>query len=201
MKPFIKPIILTDLDQTLSGDFHQIWLDLYNKDYGDNMTENDISTWDLHTIVKPECGEKIFDYLKMDGLFDEMVSPMEDSVAITKFLTNYFEIFVVSSCIPETVVPKAKFLKKHFLHIPEKHFIPCSHKFLIKGDYLIDDYHENLRYFDGNKILMNAPYNQNIDFENEVVRVNNWLDIYSYFLGEIENIKKNLSFEYLYKNF
>ena len=36
------------------------WLSLYNKDYNDNLTPEQITDWDVGLFVKPECDNKIF---------------------------------------------------------------------------------------------------------------------------------------------
>jgi 5'(3')-deoxyribonucleotidase len=187
-----KPVLGIDCDDVLNNLITK-WLELYNHDYNDNLTKTDVTDWNTSKFVKPECGKKIFDYLLTDGLFDRMVTPPPFAVETTKFLVNHFEVYIVSSCMPETFLPKVNFIKQYYPHINPNNFIACHDKYLINADYLIDDYHENLRNFRGNKILMNAPYNQNIDFEDEVIRVNNWVDIYQWFRQEVEDIKKNLS--------
>ena len=50
----------------------------------------------------------------------------------------------------------------------------CGHKFILKGDLLIDDRTYNLEKFDGDTLLFNSPHNVS---ETGYTRVNNWLEI------------------------
>ena len=56
-------ILAFDIDGVLA-DLHTAWLDEYNKDFDDNLTISYITQWEMDKFVKPECGKKIFNYLK-----------------------------------------------------------------------------------------------------------------------------------------
>jgi 5'-nucleotidase len=68
-------IILVDVDSTIA-DLVPEWLRIYNKIYNDNLTIDDITSWAIHKFAKPECGDKIYDILRMDTLY-ESVRPIE----------------------------------------------------------------------------------------------------------------------------
>jgi len=102
-----------------------------------------------------------------------------DAQEVTKELLNYFDIYVVSASHFSTVHNKAEWLIEHFPHIPIKHFIPCYHKYMIRGDILIDDGIHNLKDFCGTRILFDQPWNRQYQTEKEIEKykikvVYNW---------------------------
>lgn len=57
--------IALDVDGVLL-DIDTPWREKYNRLYGDNVV------WDIHTLVKPECGLKYYD-LRTPYLYDEVL--------------------------------------------------------------------------------------------------------------------------------
>jgi len=55
-----------------------------------------------------------------------------------------------------------------------QHRIMCGHKFILKGDLLIDDRTYNLEKFEGDTLLFNSPHNIN---DTGFTRVSSWLEI------------------------
>ncbi len=69
---------------------------------------------------------------------------------------------IVTACPTSWHSERAESLYRDF-GIREKNVIFTHLKHEIKLDILIDDWHENLRHFNGCRILLNAPWNQNTD--------------------------------------
>ena len=67
-----KQIIAMDVDSVVA-DLGTAWLNRYNRDYNDNMTNENILSWDTHKYVKPECGKKIYEYIEDPSLYDEVL--------------------------------------------------------------------------------------------------------------------------------
>ena len=58
---------------------HPKWLKLYNADFNDNFTEEMITCWDFHVLLKSECGTKVYAYLDKPDLYDD-VEPTEGAL-------------------------------------------------------------------------------------------------------------------------
>ena len=54
-------IVAVDIDDVIIS-LVPTWLHLYNKDYKDNLSKNDITDWQIDKFVKPECGINIYNY-------------------------------------------------------------------------------------------------------------------------------------------
>jgi 5'(3')-deoxyribonucleotidase len=168
-----------DLDSTLNC-LDKRWIEeLYNKEYNDNLTREDMIRWECHTYVKPECGMKIYDYLLKPNFFRTLdVKPHAQEV--TKWLSEYFDLYTVTAYHPITCVDKAGWIEEYFPYIPVKNIIFCNHKGLIHTDILVDDGgHNLLAYHESNKsglpIVFDAPWNRYL--ENQFIREYDWLGI------------------------
>lgn len=166
-----------DMDQCIA-DLLAEWISLYNYDYKDNLKTSQITSWNFHHLVKPECGEKIYNYLDSQELFENL-PVIEGSQKVLKDLSSDFEIIVVTApWNAENVSPKSKWLKKHFPFIPEHNYVFTRNKGLIQADYLIDDKPDNFKGFVGQGLLYDAPHNQ---FENRYRRFCSWNEVLLFF--------------------
>lgn len=177
-----KKTILIDLDDTLNSLVPK-WLELYNKDFGDNLKQENILSWNIVDYVKPEAKKVFFDYILQDGFFQQLdIQPY--AYETTKWLSNYFNIYIVTAYHPKTCWDKAQWVTKNLPHINNHNIIFCNHKGLIKGDYLIDDGLHNVLEFKntntfGLPLVFDKPWNQHL--ENKFIRVKDWLEIREWF--------------------
>mgnify|MGYP002399754355 CR=1 FL=1 len=172
-----KKRIFIDVDHVLA-DLISKWVEKYNQLYEDSIQTTDVTMWDWHTITK--AGTKIYSLLTPD-LF-EGLPVIEDSQRVVQKLQEKYEVFIITAARNASVIPsKAKWLKNNFPFIKKDNIVYAVNKHIILGDYLIDDKPENLEGFVGEKLLFNAPHNQN---EIRFTRMNNWLEIEKYFDNE-----------------
>jgi 5'(3')-deoxyribonucleotidase len=179
-------VIGVDLDSTLNN-LDEVWIERYNKDYNDNLTVDDMISWDVTQYVKPECGVKMYDYLKEPGFFRSL-GIKKHAKEVMKFLYQYYEVYIVTSAHPNVVADKFAWVQEHLPFIDAHHFVPLHHKHRFKMDYLIDDGPHNFDQFDGIGILMDMPYNQHL--RNKYIRCYNWIDVYEYFNSQISNQRR-----------
>jgi 5'(3')-deoxyribonucleotidase len=188
-----KKILAIDLDSTLNT-LDTEWIQFYNKDFNDNLTREDMIRWEVYTYVKPECGKKIYDYLLYSNFFKNLGMQL-NADNVTKWLQQFYDIYIVTAYTPSTCADKCEWVKQHLPHIPVENIIFCNNKGLIKADILIDDGGHNLVAFKetnphGIPIVFDAPWNR--DLQCKAIRVYDWLDIK-------ENIKELLHWEDKYE--
>lgn len=173
-----KKSIAIDLDDTLNT-LVDNWIRLYNKDYDDNLKKENITNWDIASFTKPECGKKLFDYTLQPNFFKSLgIKPHAKEV--TKWLSEYLNLYIVTAYHPKTCLDKAEWLEEHFPHIPQKNIVFCNNKGLIKADFMIDDGGHNITdFYNTNKsstpIVFDAPWNRYLG--NQFVRAMDWLEI------------------------
>jgi 5'(3')-deoxyribonucleotidase len=176
-------IVGTDLDDTINLLVSR-WLELYNKDYQDNLKIDDIKNWMISSHTKPECGLKFLDYLKTPKLFYDLGIDPDAARVIAWLIENGVEVQIVTAYIREAMEDKIDFVRKNIPALPEKNIIFCNNKACFNGDYLIDDGVHNLDAFlsrnpNGKVLLFDRPWNWSAG--DKYPRVHNWLEIEDYF--------------------
>lgn len=149
--------ILFDIDGVLAN-LHPAWLRRYNLEYNDTMTPSAVTEWDIHKLVKPECGTKIYDYLDYT-IYDE-VKPVSGALGAVKFARQLSRVVFVTTPCNNHGGAKLVWLNKHGFEVDKKDYVECHDKSLIRGDVLIDDCPLNLIGFLGVPVLFDRPWNQ-----------------------------------------
>lgn len=174
--------IFVDVDGTVA-DLLSEWLNLYNGDYDDTLTPEQITAWDMTKFVKPDCGVHIYDYLIRDDLYDS-VQPIQGATEGVWALRNLLEHRIVYASSGIWCVAKFKWLERWGFEPGQfgKDFISVNDKSLLRGDLLIDDRDKNVIDFQGNlgktkAILFDAPYNQEL---NWYPRAKSWVDVFNF---------------------
>lgn len=168
----MKKTVGIDLDTTLNN-IEEMWLQLYNKDYNDNLSPDQLLDWDITKFIKPECGRKIYDYLNLPNFFYELdIKPYAKEAV--EWLSEYFNLYIVTSYTPNVCVDKARWVEKHLPFINQRNIIFCNNKGALNFDYLIDDGGHNLESFKQTGIVFDMPYNR---YLMNYRRAYNWLDI------------------------
>lgn len=164
-----KPILLFDLDGICCNLLAK-WLSHYNRDYQDNLTEADITSWDWGQIVKPACGKKIYHYLNRPGFFADL-KPIHGCQESLERLAPHCELVVVTASPKEACGDKIRWVERHLPMVPRGNVVITYRKDLVAGDFMFDDAPRNLRHHPATRIMMDYPYNQ--DF-HDCYRVHSW---------------------------
>jgi 5'-nucleotidase len=179
---FMSKIIGLDVDDVVCN-LVDYWLQVYNLEYDDWVSETDIKSWTINKYVK--CGDKIYDYLKYPSLYDG-VRPVEDAGLGIRCLRELgFRIVFITASTPEQAGRKYKWLCDYGMIEHRREYIEALDKSLIKTDYLIDDNPENVIGASGRGIIFTREWNK---FLEDYSRVDNWIDIIKYFT-DIKNME------------
>lgn len=171
--------IAIDVDD-VTADLVSAWLDRYNLDHNDSLSEKDIKTWDIGSHTK--IGDKMYEYLTPD-LYD-LISPIFNSLwGIGKLREMGNKVIFVTSFLPSLAGRKYHWLKFYGFLESQKDYIEAKDKSLIRCDYLIDDSPDNIINSYGIPIVFTREWNKQLWTYD---RVDNWVDIVSYFSGVME---------------
>jgi 5'-nucleotidase len=158
--------IAVDLDSTLNV-LMPAWLDWYNAHYNDDLTDADITQWDIHELVRPECGARIYDFLRLPGVFSSL--PIQYSAAeVMERLCAEHDVRIVtawSNSSVGVVVDKRAWVQEHLPFFNPRHMIFCCDKSFIDADVLLDDGIHNLEAFRGYSVAYAQPWNAGSGFE------------------------------------
>lgn len=150
--------IMVDIDETLN-DLIETILPIYNTKYQDNVTINDITEYNIHKFLKPECSD-IFKEFMTDSLIENLQVNRGAVEALTE-LSKDNDIYFLTSAHPKSVLPKHKWLQKHFPFYHSDRLIICHDKGMVKGDIIIDDCVDYLKNSSCLiKILFRKPWNR-----------------------------------------
>lgn len=168
-----KFTLLIDMDG-VCAEVHNYWLNLYNSDYDDDLTQEQIISWDLHKYVKEDCGLKIYEYLKEPGFFlgAPVVPGCAKSLRTLKNAgLNIILVTATPNNSPTAHYEKIKWVERNLPFLNTKNFISTSRKDLVMGDLLLDDAVHNLDSFTGIPCAFRRPWNQR---KNYRFSVNSW---------------------------
>ena len=170
--------IAIDMDEVIA-DFKSKHLRLFNRDYNENLTVEDLKVARLRDL-RPHLKDEIRRYLD-DPTFFRDLEVMKDSQEVIRELSERYEIFITTAAmeVPTSFAAKYEWLKEHFGFLNEMNFVFCGDKSIVRADYLIDDNVSHFERFVGQGILFTAPHNLK---ETAYVRMNNWLEVKDYLL-------------------
>ncbi len=152
------------------------WISVYNYRYNDNIIYDDIIKYDFFNITSKATKEDMFNILNKDSFWDS-VRPYKYSYEYLEKLNKEFDVYIVTSTSYKTTHRKFEMFFKHFDFIEEHQLIITSRKQLMNVDVMIDDCIDCLRYGDYHKILIDAPYNRDIN-DNKIIRVKDMREAY-----------------------
>ena len=184
--------ILVDMDGTIE-DLVSAWTQCLNARYGTEVSPEDVTNYDMRLAYPSLTEEQIFAPLNEKD-FWRGVKPVAGAGKVMKrLISEGHRVYIVTSSYYTTLVAKTEnVLFKHFPFIDWKHVIVASNKKMIKGDFLIDDAPHNLIGGDYCKLLMDAPYNRNInDQALGIHRVYSWEEVYT-FISDVHRLYERL---------
>ena len=174
-----KGRIAVDMDEVIADTLTK-HLALYNAEFGESLTFDDLRGKKLQDLVVEEHREKVESFLTAEDFFGDL-GVVEGSQGVVAELTERYEIFVTTAAMeyPTSFAAKFRWLKEHFPFVPASNVVFCGDKSVIAADYLIDDNARHFACFRGEGILFTAPHNVE---ENRYRRVSGWQDVREMFL-------------------
>jgi len=155
--------IALDVDGVVA-DLMTPWLNIYNKEYNDNLKPLDIKSWGAHEYVKLECGTKFYDYIEDPSLYD-IVLPTSPGVLnfVSKIKKEGHKVIYVTTSTLGSSGAKYKWLERWGFLDSMDDYVEATDKNLIKAHILVDDKYKNAQrwYMSGNlPVLFKQPWNE-----------------------------------------
>ena len=137
-----KKVVALDMDDTILWLMRAIQED-HNKKHPEHFVPYEKVVAFDESWPHPDYDKMEF-FNAPDVFFDLEIMDEYTVEEIEKIHQDY-DLIIVTSAFPETVVDKWRWLQKHLPFIPAKNFITCSRKDLIEADILIDDAIHNVK--------------------------------------------------------
>lgn len=186
--------IFIDMDDICVNLLHEWLINLNQLPGVVPKTEADIVDWDMRLAYPMLTSNQIYGPL-YDSEMWKRVQPVEDAYKyLKKMIEDGHHLYIATASYPDSYFIKTtNCLLKHFDYLTPENIICIHDKFLLDGDILFDDYHENLRKFKGIKVLRDKPYNRNCDNECYHFRVSkdkSWEEFYE-IVTHVAKLKEN----------
>lgn len=183
--------IMIDLDDTIvTGGY----LDIVNEYLKESHTFDEIKGYRAEKLLPNGITPDYIDYFYNHNVY-HYTKVLDDAKEVLEKISKKYDICICSAYLfPEGIEKshlhisnKYQYLIKEFPFLKPENFIFTSRKDLVSCDIKIDDNLNNLKG-NGEKLLYTAYHNQNIQEEElnklGVKRVNSWIEIEKYLLGE-----------------
>src|SRR6185503_7787938 len=143
--------LLIDMDGVLCKT-QEYWLGLYNRDYFDNLTVNDIVEWEMHKFIKPGCPPgRFYGYMDTTPKFFQELEPHKGAVEGMQELLEMGHDLIITTATPRACptgfYDKVAWVKKHMPFFNTKCIVATHRKDVVSGDLLLDDGPQNLEPF------------------------------------------------------
>lgn len=172
-------IIGVDCDNVLNNLTESV-LKIYNEDYNDNLTPDDITDYYIENFVKPEYKDNFYK-LFTDKRVWKGISVIDGCADVLKKWNDLgHTIYIVTSTEPANILKKANWLQRTlpFLNIRKRLIYIQKKQLLSEIDVLIDDCYDNLIGGKYSKIVLDYPWNRNYDDDKHFVRrCKDWSEI------------------------
>ena len=167
-------VIFVDMDDVMADTYGK-HIEMYNEEFKQCLSIAHFKSGEVWQNVPEMHQDSIRRHARMDGFFRNL-EPIKDSIAVLEDLCKKHEVYIASAAtqFPNSLREKSDWLDEHFPFFTWEYRIMCGHKYILKGDLLIDDRTLNLDKFDGDTLLFNSPHNVH---DNGHERAANWLEI------------------------
>jgi len=168
-------IIGVDFDDVI-GNLVSTWLDNYNRDNDDNLSEKDIKSWDIGLYTK--IGKEIYDYLKHPSLYDDVKPVLNSFFGVSSLINMGYRVVFITASTTEQSGRKYTWLSENGYINSKSDYYEAVDKSLIATDYLIDDNPENVINAYGQGVVYTREWNKSLI---GYPRVNNWMEVINFF--------------------
>ena len=180
-----KLTIALDMDGVLADTIQKV-LDMYNDEYGLQVTREDIKEWDLSSIQKE--GTDIFKYFEFPGFFTSLNVMEGAKKAVWELMDEGHDVVIASAAPPSGMKDKVIWMATHFPVVPQENIIMASRKDLVQADVLIDDGIHNLEQSPSDYPVLFKQDNPWTWNEDRFLSVNHWDEVIP-LIKDIEKIK------------
>ena len=167
-------VIFIDMDDVLADTYGK-HIELYNEEFSQNLRLSEMIRGEMWQNVPETHQESIHRHVHAKGFFRNL-KPIPDCIEVVEQLSMRHDVYIASAAMqfPNSLLEKSEWLDEYMPFIDWQHRILCGHKFILRGDLLIDDRAYNLEKFTGDTLLFTSPHNLHV---NGFERVHDWESI------------------------
>ena len=166
--------IAVDMDEVLADHLSE-HISRYNSLFQGSVGRDSLNGQWLRDVV-PREHQRATDALVHCEDFFEDLQVVEGAREVLERLSRNHEIFIATAAmeVPSSMMPKFRWLLRHFPFVSPMNFVFCGTKGIVSADYLIDDNPKHFPFFVGEGILFDAPHNRQVTGYR---RVHSWFEV------------------------
>lgn len=153
-----KITVALDLDGVI-WDLVRPWITEYNNRFGDNLSYDDVTSYDLTRHMK-KCTKEDYCHILSEILFWQKVEPFSGNSEWLRKLNKRFNLVIATKTDYRLFEMKVNRVLELFPFIKHSQIINIHDKSLLNVDWLVDDCLDNLKRGDFNAVVYDAPYNK-----------------------------------------
>lgn len=187
-------IIFLDMDEVLVN-LVDPWLNHLNELAGTNHTRETCTAYDVEATFKGKLSRtKILKPFKQKGFWTSL-PPFVGAIPFVEQLHKEHTVYLATLPAIGKVCAyeKEKWMAKHLPFLNRDRLILCHHKYLLRGDILLDDNPMYLSNFHGNRLLFDRPWNRDAQLLYEGFDPGRFIRMHNY--GEVLQFVNNLVHE------
>jgi 5'(3')-deoxyribonucleotidase len=173
--------VFLDMDETLVN-LVDPWLGYLNAFNDTSVTREDTTAYSV---------EKTFTWLTNDQIFGPFITPgfwkdlppFPGAIEFVRRLVDSdYDVYLATSpargptCAPE----KEQWVMDHLPFLGRERLILCHHKYLLRGDFMMDDNPKYLCRFKGRRLLFDKPWNHPEELDRQKLQDHWFVRIHSY---------------------
>lgn len=170
--------IFVDVDD-VTLDLLSEWLRLYNLDYESNLKPEDILAWDVSKFVSKDCGNKIYDYLNLVTLYNNVNAFPGALDGVNTIRQMGHRVVFATASIPNRHMSFRKLTRLNDLgfNVDFKDYIELPDKSLLRGEFLLDDNYNNVVNFSGKGFLFTRMHNLAYHYKHRISSWNQFVEL------------------------
>jgi len=175
-----RPVIGIDLDDVLWS-LVDAWLKRYNEIVDDDVTPEDIKSWQIDQYIKKGTREMLFYILEQNDFWETLKPKPGSQFYLKKLIDDGYDVVIITATSYQTLKPKLIQFFELFPFIKEEQIIVTQRKQMVDVDLLVDD--NPVNFYDASyiKVLFDAPHNKAFNEKLiSAVRLSNWTFIYNF---------------------
>lgn len=174
-------IIYLDMDETLVN-LVDPWLEYLNSKAGTDFSRKNTTAYSVEQSFEDKLSRTaIFKPFKTKGFWVNL-PPFVGAIPFVEQLHKDHTVYLAT--IPALgkvcAYEKEKWMAKHLPFLTRDRLILCHHKYLLRGDILLDDNPKYLSNFTGKRLLFDKPWNRNDQLLKEGFDPERFIRIHSY---------------------
>ena len=153
--------LAVDMDQVITDTLAK-QLSVYNAFFGTSYGKKDMRGRRIQHLMPEGFSGSLYTLPQAKDFFRDLEFLSPEVPEVMEALYGRYELYICTApmhTVPEALGDKFRWLRERLPFIDPKRFVFCGDKKILATDILLDDSPEQLKNFQGRRLLFDAPHN------------------------------------------